>query len=73
MAPIDVAEQMKVLIEDVKYPGGTLIELLEKGKTRVLPQFNMDPPSGDSVRSVMASTDINQLALGEMRKLRSSS
>lgn len=70
MAPEDVAEQMVALIEDAKYGGGTVVELLEKGKPRLLPLFNIDPPSGRSVELVGSSTAMNQLPLTEMKKIR---
>jgi hypothetical protein len=70
MAPEDVAEQMLALIEHTNYGGGTVVELLEQGKPRLPPLFNMDLPSGRSVESVGTSTTMNQLPLTEMKKIR---
>lgn len=45
LAPGEVAKVMLDLIQDKKYECGTVLELT-KGGTRIIPDWNVDPPSG---------------------------
>lgn len=45
LSPDDVAKHMLKLIQEKQYGCGTVLEL-SKGGTRVVPEWNADPPSG---------------------------
>lgn len=46
MAPEEVADAMWQLTTGEEYGDGTILEVL-KGKKRVIPMFNAEPPSGE--------------------------
>jgi hypothetical protein len=43
LSPLDVAERMIELCQQAKYVGGTILETAIGG-TRVIPEWNIDPP-----------------------------
>ena len=45
LSPDEVAESMMSLVEDSKYGGGTCLEITAMDGTRVIPAFNIDPPT----------------------------
>ena len=48
LTPDNVANSMIDLVQDGKYPGGTVLEIMANNgvKTRVVPEWNIDPPQG---------------------------
>jgi len=70
LAPDDVAKAMIDLVQDGKYGGGTCLEIMPNNgpKTRVIPEWNIDPPKGGSTTQIDPnSTDIPQ-AFMEMKE-----
>lgn len=61
LAPDDVAKEMINLVQDGKYGGGTLMEIMPNNgpKTRIVPEWNIDRPKGSS--SSTASFDPNEV------------
>ena len=55
LKPDDVAKAMIDLVQDGKYGGGTLLEIMPNNgpKTRVIPEWNIDPPQGGYVWAKM--------------------
>lgn len=59
LTPDDVAKVMIELAQQGKYKGGTVLEIMPHGgpKTRVVPEWNIDPPQGGSLTKTKADTD----------------
>ena len=54
LKPDDVAKAMIDLVQEGKYVGGTCLEIMpNKGpQTRVIPEWNIDPPQGGSTTKI---------------------
>jgi hypothetical protein len=51
LTPDEVAKAMIDLVQEGKYVGGTVLEIMPNNgpKTRVVPEWNIDPPQGGSL------------------------
>lgn len=56
--PDDVAKAMIDLVQEGKYVGGTCLEIMPNDgpKTRILPEWNIDPPQGGSTTKYDAAS-----------------
>ena len=55
LSPDQVAEAMIDLVQEGKYGGGTVLEIMPNNgpKLRVIPEWNIDPPQGGTVSLVV--------------------
>ncbi|KAK3717568.1 hypothetical protein LTR37_005634 [Vermiconidia calcicola] len=67
----DVAEAMIDLVQDGKYVGGTLLEIMPNNgaKTRVIPEWNIDPPQGGSLTNADPNSTEIPAAFREMKSV----
>lgn len=60
MTADDVAKEMINLVQDGKYGGGTVLEIMPNNgpKTRVVPEWNIDKPQGGTTTAAGAPGEI---------------
>ena len=70
LQPDDVAKAMVDLVQEGKYVGGTVLEIMPNDgpKTRVVPEWNIDPPQGGSVTKIDPNSDEIPQAFREMKE-----
>ena len=70
LAPDDVAKAMIDLVQEGKYVGGTVLEIMPNNgpKTRVVPEWNIDPPQGGSTTKIDPNSDEIPGAFMEMKE-----
>ena len=60
LSPDDVAKEMINLVQDGKYGGGTVLEIMPNNgpKTRVVPEWNIAKPEGGTTTAASAPGEI---------------
>ncbi|KAK3710342.1 hypothetical protein LTR37_010408 [Vermiconidia calcicola] len=71
LAPDDVAKAMVDLVQEGKYVGGTVLEIMQNDgpKTRVVPEWNIDPPQGGTTTKIDPNSNEVPKTFREMKEI----